>query len=55
VAEQPQQLVQKLRNYCNILRDDLSALAAQAGAQASGDDPSASSGQPACEDTQTGL
>jgi type I restriction enzyme M protein len=46
VADQSTQLVQKLWNYCNILRDDglsyllargLAALAAQAGAQASGD------------------
>lgn len=69
MAEKSHQLVQKLWNYCNILRDDLSAhachcvavgrcnaqagrlsyllarglsaLVAQAGAQASGDYPSA--------------
>jgi type I restriction enzyme M protein len=60
MADQSHQLVQKLWNYCNILRDDLSAcghaqadglsyllarglsaLAAQAGAQASGDYASA--------------
>jgi hypothetical protein len=59
MADQSTQLVQKLWNYCNILRDDLSACGpaqagglsyllarglsaspAQAGAQASGDDPS---------------
>jgi type I restriction enzyme M protein len=51
MAKQSSQLVQKLWNYCNILRDDLSACGhAQADglsyllardAQASGDDPSA--------------
>jgi len=59
-VESSHQLVQKLWNYCNILRDDLSAYGhaqggglsyllahglsaspAQAGAQASGDYPSA--------------
>lgn len=45
------QIVQKLWNYCNVLRDDLSACDAQAGgmsyllahgAQASGDYPAKS-------------
>jgi type I restriction enzyme M protein len=55
MADQPHQLAQKLWNYCNILRDDLSACAhAQAGGlsyllargtQASGDYASAGSGQ----------
>ena len=48
------QIVQKLWNYCNVLRNDLSACNAQADRmsyllarcpQASGDYPSASSGQ----------
>jgi type I restriction enzyme M protein len=38
MAEQSHQLVQKLWNYCNILRDDLSACVhAQAGGLSYGD------------------
>ena len=36
-----QQIVQKLWNYCNVLRDDLSACDAQAGGMSYGDYPSA--------------
>jgi hypothetical protein len=57
-------IVQKLRNYCNVLRDDLSArdhgraggmsyLLAR-GAQASGDYPSAESILSAAEGLRTG-
>ena len=35
------QIVQKLWNYCNDLRDDLSACVAQAGGMSSGDYSSA--------------
>lgn len=34
------QIVQKLWNYCNVLRDDLSAYDAQAGGMSYGDYPS---------------
>ncbi len=38
------QIVQKLWNYCNVLRDDLSACLAQAGGMSYGDHPSAKLG-----------
>lgn len=41
MSDQPSQLVQKLWNYCNVLRDDLSACDAQAGGMSYGDYPSA--------------
>jgi len=64
MTDNPHQLVQKLWNYCNILRGDLSVCAhAQAdgmsyllarGAQASGDYPSARSILSAAEGLGTG-
>ena len=47
-------IVQKLWNYCNILRDDLSAFGAQAGGLSYGDYPSAGSILSATEGLRTG-